>query len=75
MSLITAADFIDLYLGDDFADVKGLQGAGSRRVLVPAPWAEEIEALRQQCQSTYQALKQCLVGHLVCSFGFLRAGA
>lgn len=54
MSLITAADFIDLYLGDDFADVKGLQGAGSRRVLVPAPWAEEIEALRLQCQSAYQ---------------------
>lgn len=53
MSLITAADFVDLYLGDDFADVKGLQGAGSRRVPVPDSWAAEIEALRLQCQSAY----------------------
>lgn len=54
MSLITAADFVDLYLGDDFADVKGLQGAGSRRVSVPSPWADEVETLRLQCQSAYQ---------------------
>lgn len=53
MSLITATDFVDLYLGDDFADVKGLQGAGSRRVPVPDSWTAEIEALRLQCQSTY----------------------
>jgi len=54
VSLITAADFIDLYLGDDFADVKGLQGAGSRRVAAPDAWADEVKALREQCQSIYQ---------------------
>lgn len=54
MSLITAAEFIDLYLGDDFADVKGLQGAGARRVPIPVAWEDEANTLRQQCQAAYQ---------------------
>lgn len=54
MSLITEADFVDLYFGDDFADVKGLKGAGTSRVSVPEAWAAEIEELRQRCQAVYQ---------------------
>lgn len=53
MSLITSADFIDLYVGEDFADVKGLAGAGELRVPVPAAWEDEVEALRQRCKQVY----------------------
>lgn len=54
MSLITSAEFIDLYLGCDFADVKGLRGAASSRVAVPDAWLDEVNALREQCHAAYQ---------------------
>lgn len=54
MSLITSAEFVDLYLGNDFADVKGLRGAGQLVAPAPESWTSEIEALRSQCHSEYQ---------------------
>ncbi|WP_027601794.1 MULTISPECIES: ATPase, T2SS/T4P/T4SS family [Pseudomonas] len=51
MSLITQANFVDLFLGPDFSDVKGLDGSGSRRESAPAAWSAELQALREQCQA------------------------
>lgn len=52
MSLITQANFVDLFLGPDFSDVKGLDGSGSRRDSAPASWGDELQALREQCLAT-----------------------
>lgn len=54
MSLIASATFIDLYLGHDFADVKGLEGQ-PRRVAAPAEWQEEIKRLKARCQGQLDA--------------------
>jgi len=51
MSLITQANFVDLFLGPDFSDVKGLDSSGSRRESAPAAWGTELQALREQCQA------------------------
>ena len=52
MSAISEANFVDLYLGDGFADVKGLPGQPTR---VPAPesWGVEIEQRRARCQEHF----------------------
>lgn len=57
MSLIADASFIDLYLGHDFTDVKGLQGQ-PRRVAAPAEWQPEIEQLKAQCQEQLDATEE-----------------
>ena len=54
MSVISEANFADLYLGDGFADVKGLPGQ-PRRAAAPADWHEELERLRERCQEQYSA--------------------
>lgn len=51
MSQITQANFVDLFLGPDFSDVKGLDGSGSRREAAPEIWSDELQALREQCQA------------------------
>ncbi|NWA23967.1 Flp pilus assembly complex ATPase component TadA [Pseudomonas gingeri] len=53
MSRITEADFGDLYLGDGFSDVKGLHGAGTKRVEAPADWADDLVRLRAQCKAHF----------------------
>jgi len=57
VSLIADAAFIDLYLGHDFSDVKGLQGQ-PRRVAAPAEWKEEIELLKARCQEQLDATEE-----------------
>ncbi|KTT49672.1 twitching motility protein PilT [Pseudomonas oryzihabitans] len=54
MSIITRANFVDLYLGEDFADVKDLEGSGHRRVPAPPAWAEALNALRQRCREHFR---------------------
>lgn len=56
MSLITEASFVDLYLGDTFSDVKGLDGATTRRVEAPVEWTSEIAALKARCQTHVREL-------------------
>lgn len=51
MTLITQANFVDLFLGPDFSDVKGLDDSGSRRESAPATWSTELQALRELCQA------------------------
>lgn len=56
MSAISEANFVDLYLGDGFADVKGLPGQPTR---VPAPqeWGVEIDQLRERCQEHFNKMR------------------
>ncbi|MFC6299102.1 twitching motility protein PilT [Pseudomonas sp. CCM 7893] len=54
MSVISEADFVDLYLGEDFADAKGLPGQ-PRRVEAPAEWRADLERLRLQCMEKQAA--------------------
>lgn len=53
MEKILSANFVDLYLGNDFADMTGLNGAGGR---TPAPpeFRQEIERLREECEKRYK---------------------
>ncbi|MDU9404910.1 ATPase, T2SS/T4P/T4SS family [Pseudomonas sp. zfem004] len=57
MSLIADADFVDLYLGHDFADVKGLAGQ-PRKAAVPSEWQTEIEDLRRQCLHQFETTRE-----------------
>ncbi len=54
MSVISEAEFVDLYLGDGFADVKGLPGS-ARRVEAPCEWRTDLERLRMQCIDKHAA--------------------
>ena len=54
MSVISEAEFVDLYLGDGFADVKGLPGS-ARRVEAPCDWRADLERLRMQCIDKHAA--------------------
>ncbi|OWJ89364.1 twitching motility protein PilT [Pseudomonas sp. A46] len=53
VSLIAQANFVDLFLGETFCDVKGLHGAATPRVPAPAQWEDEVAELRQRCRTTY----------------------
>jgi twitching motility protein PilT len=55
--LIADADFVDLYLGHDFADVKGLAGQ-PRKMPVPAEWASEILELKAQCLRQFETTRE-----------------
>ena len=52
MSLIANADFIDLYLGPDFCDVRGLNGGGEM-TSPPPDWAQELDCLRVKCREAF----------------------
>ena len=54
---IIQAQFVDLYLGEGFADVKGLAGAGARRVEVPREWESHAQELLQLCRQTLEELQ------------------
>ncbi|WP_339437504.1 ATPase, T2SS/T4P/T4SS family [Pseudomonas sp. EL_65y_Pfl1_R32] len=54
MSVISEAEFVDLYLGDGFADAKGLPGQ-ARRVEAPVEWRADLERIRQLCAEKYAA--------------------
>lgn len=54
---IIQAQFVDLYLGEGFADVKGLAGAGARRVEVPREWESHAQELLQICRQTLEELQ------------------
>ncbi|EMM6372276.1 twitching motility protein PilT, partial [Pseudomonas aeruginosa] len=54
---IIQAQFVDLYLGEGFADVKGLAGVGARRVEVPREWESHAQELLQLCRQTLEELQ------------------
>lgn len=41
--------FVDLYLGEDYAEVKGQPGAHAPRALLPAAFGEDATVLREKC--------------------------
>ncbi|MBX8588642.1 GspE family protein [Pseudomonas cichorii] len=53
MSLISDTPFIDLYLGPDFTDVKGLNGRPGR-VEAPESWEKDAQALREECLKHFE---------------------
>lgn len=52
-SLLSKINFVDLYIGEDYCDIKGLQGADASRVSAPLHLMQTIRELRDQCRETY----------------------
>ncbi|MDH0341960.1 ATPase, T2SS/T4P/T4SS family [Chromobacterium haemolyticum] len=55
---ISQIDFVDLYIGEDYCDIKGLAGASAPRVLAPAELADQIADLREKCKEIYRAQEE-----------------
>lgn len=53
MGRITEANFVDLYLGEGFSDVKGLDGAEAKKVSAPSEWADDLKRLRDKCSAHF----------------------
>lgn len=51
---ISEVSFVDLYLGDGFCDITGLDGAG-HRMPAPASLGNELELLRKECKRICEA--------------------
>ncbi|WP_426768521.1 ATPase, T2SS/T4P/T4SS family [Erwinia aphidicola] len=51
---LSETDFIDLYLGEDYAEIKGLVGATRLLVPVPDPLSADVQSLRAVCESRHQ---------------------
>lgn len=51
---LSKTDFIDLYLGEDYAEIKGLVGARHLLVPVPDPLSADVQALRALCERRHQ---------------------
>lgn len=50
--------FVDLYIGEDYCDIKGMAGAESPRVPAPDFLREQIRDLRKQCREIYEAQQE-----------------
>lgn len=48
------ADFIDLYLGEDYAEIKGMVGATGFLVPVPAPLMDDVRQLHKRCTDQHR---------------------
>lgn len=53
MNRIIDTPFVDLYLGPDFTDVKGLDGQ-SGRVEAPESWKQDAQLLRDECAMHFE---------------------
>jgi Tfp pilus assembly pilus retraction ATPase PilT len=53
-SVIAASDFVDLFVSNSFADVKGLAGADGSRVPVPDPWRDDVAQILALCRKEQQ---------------------
>ncbi|EOW6411063.1 MULTISPECIES: ATPase, T2SS/T4P/T4SS family [Cronobacter] len=51
---LSDVDFIDLYLGEDYAEIKGLVGAASFLTPVPDDLNDDVQALRNLCENRHQ---------------------
>lgn len=50
-SVIATCDFVDLFVSNSFADVKGLAGVDDSRTPVPESWLPEVETIRELCRT------------------------
>lgn len=55
---ISELEFVDLYIGEAYCDIKGLSGASASRVCAPDGLKDQIHALRAQCQAIYRAQQE-----------------
>lgn len=53
-SLLSTLHFVDLYIGDGYCDIKGLEGSKASRVPAPDYLQAQIAELRLRCQETYE---------------------
>ncbi|EKS1073438.1 Flp pilus assembly complex ATPase component TadA [Cronobacter sakazakii] len=51
---LSDVDFIDLYLGEDYAEIKGLVGAANFLIPVPDDLNDDVQALRNLCENKHQ---------------------
>lgn len=53
-SRLQQVPFVDLYIGPDYADLKGMPGAQAPRVPLPDVLTDEVQALRATCLQTFR---------------------
>lgn len=51
---ISTSDFVDLFVSNSFADVKGLAGADGSRTPVPDAWKEDVDTILELCRKGQQ---------------------
>lgn len=51
---LSETDFIDLYLGEDYAEIKGMVGATRLLIPVPDTLTADVQALRALCEQRHQ---------------------
>lgn len=51
---LSETDFVDLYLGEDYAEIKGMVGASRLLIPVPGPLSADVQALRALCERRHQ---------------------
>lgn len=50
--------FVDLYIGEDYCDIKGMAGAETPRVSAPDFLHEQIKELRKKCRDIYESQQE-----------------
>ncbi len=55
---ISALEFVDFYIGENYCDIKGLSGASAARVCAPDGLAAQIAELRKKCQAIYRVQQE-----------------
>ena len=50
-SVISSCDFVDLFVSNSFADVKGLAGVDDSRVPVPDAWTDDVNVILELCRA------------------------
>lgn len=56
MNKIISSKFVDMIIGNDYCDVKNLDGAENTRSSAPADWIDEIDELRGRCKEYFLRL-------------------
>jgi twitching motility protein PilT len=56
--------FVDLYIGPDYADLKGMPGAQAPRVPLPGELAEEVAGLRMVCLQQFETMQEPEFSHV-----------
>ncbi len=56
--------FVDLYIGPDFVDLKGMPGAQSPRIPLPSGYESEIESVRHSCLQHFEEQQEPEFSHV-----------
>lgn len=54
-SLLSSLHFVDLYIGEDYCDIKGLDGSSATRLSAPLHLVGHVNEFRKVCRETYTA--------------------